>query len=112
MKIGIVLQSNEPETVWNALRFGTTALDADHDVKVFMLGKGVELEQIKSEKFDVQSVIKTFLDKEGEMQACGTCLTSRNTKSTVCSVSTMANLLRIVEESDKVLVFSRYFVIV
>jgi uncharacterized protein involved in oxidation of intracellular sulfur len=105
MKIGIVIQSNDPETVWNAFRFANTSLNSNHIVKAFLLGKGVEVEQIKSDRFDVQSVVKTFLEKKGELQACGTYLESRNTESTLCPVSTMSNLLRIVEESDKVLVF-------
>ena len=105
MNIGIVLQSNDPETVWNALRFANTSLNARHIVKIFLLGKGVELEQIKSEKFDVPSVIKAFLEKKGELLACGTCLESRNVESQICPVSNMASLLKIVEESDKVLVF-------
>ncbi len=105
MKIGIVIQSNDPETVWNAFRFANTSMTSDHIVKAFLLGKGVEVEQIKSDKFDVQSVIKTFLEKKGELQACGTCLESRNTESAICPASTMNNLLKIVEESDKVLVF-------
>ena len=105
MKIGIIIQTNDPETVWNAIRFANTALNANHVVKIFLLGKGVELEQIHSDKFDVQSVIHTFLERKGELQACGTCLESRNSNSTICPVSNMSNLLRIVEESDKVLVF-------
>ena len=105
MKIGIVLQSNDAETAWNALRFANTSLNASHTVKIFLLGKGVELEQIKSDKFGVQAIIKTFLEKKGEMLACGTCLESRNTESQICPVSNMGNLLKIVEESDKVLVF-------
>jgi sulfur relay (sulfurtransferase) complex TusBCD TusD component (DsrE family) len=105
MKIGIVIQSNDPETVWNAFRFANTSLNSNHTVKTFLLGKGVEVEQIRSDKFDVQSVIKTFLAKKGELQACGTCLESRNTEIAVCPPSTMGELLRIVEESDKVLVF-------
>ncbi len=105
MKIGIVIQSNDPETVWNALRFANTSLSSRHMVKVFLLGKGVEVEQIKSEKFDVQSTLKQFLEKKGELQACGTCLESRNMESSVCPSSTMSNLLRIIEESDRTLVF-------
>lgn len=105
MKIGMVIQSNDPEIVWNAFRFANTSLNSNHIVKAFLLGKGVEVEQIKSDKFDVQSVVKTFLEKRGELQACGTCLESRNRESAICPVSTMSNLLRIVEESDKVLVF-------
>jgi uncharacterized protein involved in oxidation of intracellular sulfur len=105
LKIGIVIQSNDPETVWNAFRFANTSLTANHSVKIFLLGKGVEVEQIKSDKFDVHSAVKTFLEKKGAMQACGTCLESRNTESTICPASTMGNLLEIVEESEKVLVF-------
>lgn len=105
MKIGIVMQSNDPETVWNAFRFANTSLNSNHIVRIFLLGKGVEVEQIRSDKFDVQSVVKTFLEKKGELQACGTCLESRNSNLTICPVSTMSNLLRIVEESDRLLVF-------
>jgi uncharacterized protein involved in oxidation of intracellular sulfur len=105
MNIGIVLQSNDPETVWNALRLANTSLNAKHTVKIFLLGKDVELEQIRSDKFDVHSVVKAFLENKGELLACGTCLESRNTGSQICPVSNMGNLLKIVEESDKVLVF-------
>ena len=105
MKIGIIIQSNDPETVWNAFRFANTSLKANHTVKIFLLGKGVEAEQIKNEVFDVQSVMKEFLEKHGELLACGTCLESRNVGSVMCPVSRMTDLLKITEESDKVLVF-------
>ena len=105
VNIGIIVQSNDPETVWNAIRFANTALNANHAVKVFLLGKGVELEQITSDKFDVQSVIRTFLERKGELQACGTCLESRKSQTVICPVSNMTNLLGIVEGSDKLLVF-------
>lgn len=105
MKLGIVIQSNDPEIVWNAFRFANTSLNSKHSVAAFLLGKGVEIEQIKSAKFDVQAVVKEFLEKKGELQACGTCLESRNAETTVCPASTMKDLLRIVEETDKVLVF-------
>ncbi|MDO8339416.1 MAG: hypothetical protein Q7T16_02050 [Candidatus Burarchaeum sp.] len=41
MKIGIVIGTNEPEVVWNAFRFGNVSLKAGHEVKVFLLNKGV-----------------------------------------------------------------------
>jgi uncharacterized protein involved in oxidation of intracellular sulfur len=37
MKIGIIINTNEPETVWNAFRFGVTSLLMEHEVKVFLL---------------------------------------------------------------------------
>lgn len=105
MKMGIVLQTNDPETVWNAFRFAITSREAGHSTRIFLLGKGVELERIASEKFDVPRVVKAFLKREGEIYACGTCLEIRGTETSICPVSTMGELLKIVEESDKVLVF-------
>jgi len=40
MKIAVIIYSNDPETVWNALRFANTSLIYDNDVSVFLLGKG------------------------------------------------------------------------
>ncbi len=106
MKIGIIINTNEPETVWNAFRFGVTSLLMEHEVKVFLLGKGVESENIKDEKFKVQEQIELFVENKGQIFACGTCLKLRQMKgSDVCPISTMHDMLHIVEESDKVLVF-------
>ena len=105
VKLGLVIQSNDPESVWNALRFANTSLDAHHTVRIFLLGKGVELEQIRSDSFDVPEVLQRFLKRNGEIYACGTCLEARKSESEICPISTMTELLKIVEESDKVLVF-------
>ncbi len=106
MKIGIIINTNEPENVWNAFRFGTTSLLMEHEVKVFLLGKGVESENIQDEKFNVQEQIGLFVEHKGQIFACGTCLKIRHMPgSEVCPISTMHDMLHIVEESDKVLVF-------
>ena len=107
MKIGILLNTNNPETVWNAFRFGVTALTNKHNVKIFLLGRGVEIEDIHNEKFDVTTQVQRFLDTEGEILACGTCLKIRKKSETkMCPLSTMQNLVEIVESSDKVITFS------
>ncbi len=106
MKIGIIINTNEPETVWNALRFGTTSLLNDHEVKIFLLGRGVELENIRSEQFKIQEQIELYIENKGKLFSCGSCLKIRQMAgSEVCPVSTMHDMLHIVEESDKVLVF-------
>lgn len=106
MKIGIILNTNEPETVWNALRFGTTALLNDHEVKIFLLGRGVELENIRSEQFKIEEQIQLYIENKGKLFSCGSCLKIRQMQgSEVCPISTMHDMLHIVEESDKVLVF-------
>ena len=45
MKLGIVIGTNEPEVVWNAFRFACTSLKENHEVKVFLINKGVEAEE-------------------------------------------------------------------
>jgi len=46
MKLGIVIYSNDPETVWNAFRLGVFSLKEKDTVKVFLLAKGVECESL------------------------------------------------------------------
>jgi len=107
MKIGIVLNSSDPETAWNAFRFGVTSLINEHKVRIFLLGRGVEIEEINDEKFDVAKQIQRYLKAGGKMLACGTCLKVRKkSEMKMCPVSSMQDLLEIVERSDKVLTFS------
>src|SRR4030043_2050729 len=105
VKLGIILNSNDPETSWNALRLGNTALGAGHEVSVFLMGAGVEIEEIKNEKFNVTEVLKKFLDSKGNLLACGTCLKVRQQEAGVCPVSTMSQLVQLIADSDKVVTF-------
>ena len=105
MNIGIIISNTEPELVWNALRFANTALLEDHPVKIFLLGKGVEIESIKDEKFNVQEQLERFNELTGQMLACGTCIKSRHMKFEVCPISTMKDMLKLVTESDRVVTF-------
>jgi len=106
MRLGIVVYSNDPETVWNALRFGNFALDEGDEVRVFLLGKGVESESLDTEKFKVTEQMKLFVGKGGEIFACGTCLKIRQAEgSEMCPVSTMRDLYEIVKVSDRIVTF-------
>jgi len=53
MKLGIVIYSDDAETVWNAFRLGVFALKKGDSVQVFLLAKGVECEAIETDKFRV-----------------------------------------------------------
>jgi len=101
MKLGIMLNSNDPETAWNALRLANTALGAGHEVSVFLMGSGVEVEEIKSEKFNVAEVLGKFTNSKGKLLACGTCLKVRQQESGVCPVSTMPQLVQLIAESTR-----------
>jgi sulfur relay (sulfurtransferase) complex TusBCD TusD component (DsrE family) len=106
MKIGIVLSTNDPEEVWNAFRFGNVALKANHQVRVFLVNKGVEAEDVKSERFQVREQLQEFISNKGELLACGTCMKNRQKEeSNFCPIATMKDMLDIVEWSDKLLTF-------
>ena len=105
MKIGLVISTSDPETVCNALRFANTAILDKHWTKIFLLGKGVEIENIKDEKFNVAEQIEKLKQLGGTMLACGTCIKSRNMQFEVCPITTMKDILKLVVESDRVLTF-------
>ena len=106
MKIGIILNTNDAETCWNCFRFGNEALGKSHSVRIFLLGKGVEVENIKNTKFPLlEGSIKKFIKNSGIILACGTCLKMREKEIGICPISAMEDMLKIVEESDKVLTF-------
>ena len=107
MKLGIMLQSNKPEHAWNTFRLGITALKAKHQVEMFLMNEGSELDTIPdSEHFDISAKVAEFKKLKGEIYVCGTCLEFRGkSESEICPVSTMSDLLKIVESSDKILVF-------
>lgn len=105
MKLAIIINNNDPETAWNALRLGNTALGAGHEVSVFLMGAGVEVEEIKSEKFNVGEVLNKLVDSKGNLLACGTCLKVRQQEGGVCPVSTMPQLVQLIADSDKVVTF-------
>ena len=105
MKLGIVINTSDAEKAWNALRLGNTALKAGNEVSVFLLGSGVEIENIKDETYDVGGTLTEFLNGDGRLLAGGTCLKARHQKAGVCPVSTMSDLLEMVSDSDKLVTF-------
>ncbi len=106
MKLGIVIYSNDSETVWNAFRLGNLALKERDQVKVFLLAKGVECESLDTNQFNVTSQMRSFIDDGGKIFACGTCLKIRQSNGTeLCPLSTMKDLYEIVRESDKIVTF-------
>lgn len=107
MKIGIVLQSNKPEHIWNTFRFANVSLKDGHSVQIVLMNEGVEAEDITdTHQFDISKKIEEFKNTKGVLLACETCLKIRSKReSKICSVTTMQDLLKMVENSDKVLVF-------
>jgi uncharacterized protein involved in oxidation of intracellular sulfur len=106
MRIGLVISTNEPELVWNAFRYGVKAIEKKHSVKVFLLGRGVESEELDDSKFNVKKMMKDFADKGGRILTCGTCLKIRGKGGTeLCPISSMQDMVDLTVESDRVLTF-------
>jgi sulfur relay (sulfurtransferase) complex TusBCD TusD component (DsrE family) len=106
MRIGAIISTNEPELVWNAFRYGVKAIENGHSVKVFLLGKGVECEEINDDKFNVKHMMNEFVQKGGKILACGTCLKIRKKGGTeICPISTMQDMVDLTVDSDRVLTF-------
>jgi len=106
MKIGIIIETKEPEKAWNAFRFAVTARKQNHKVRVFLMGEAVECEGLVHEKYNVDEQLKNFVANGGELMACGTCLKSRQKDGTEsCPLSTMLDCLELVEWADKMVTF-------
>lgn len=91
MKIGIILQSNKPEHIWNTFRFANTSLKVGRSVQITLMSEGVEAEDISdTDQFDISKKIEEFKNLKGVLLACETCLKIRSKgASKICPVTTM-----------------------
>jgi sulfur relay (sulfurtransferase) complex TusBCD TusD component (DsrE family) len=106
MRIGIVISSNDAETCWNAIRYANFALGQKDEVKIFFMGKGVEYQNISTDKFKTVEQAEDFVKSGGKIYACGSCIKLRNQAGTeMCPINTMKDMYEIIKESDKVVTF-------
>lgn len=103
MKLGMIITHTDPETVFNALRLASYSLEQGDQVRIFLSGRGVEIDQIEHATFDVKGQAQRVLDAGGEFLACGTCLKLRHSDgSEICPLSTLKDHYEIVRDSDRV----------
>ena len=103
MKLGLIITQIDPETVFNALRFALYSLQQGDQVRIFLSGRGVEIDQIQNSNFDVKSQAQKVLDAGGQFLACGACLKLRDSQgSEICPLSTLKDLYEVIRDSDKV----------
>jgi uncharacterized protein involved in oxidation of intracellular sulfur len=104
MKLGMIITQTDPETVFNALRLALYSLEQGDQVRIFLSGRGVEIDQIEDPKFNVKAQAQKILDAGGQFLACGSCLKLRNSEgSDVCPLSTLKDHYEIVRDSDRLL---------
>lgn len=103
MKLGMIVTQSEPETVFNALRLALYSLQQGDEVRIFLSGKGVEIDQIDDPAFDVKGQAQNVAQAGGQFLACGTCLKLRHSEgSEICPLSTLKDQYEIVRDSDRI----------
>ena len=103
MKLGMIITQTDAETVYNALRLALYSLEQGDEVRIFLSGKGVEIDRIDDPRFDVKGQAQKVLEAGGQFLACGTCLKLRNSEgSEVCPLSTLKDHYELVRDSDRV----------
>lgn len=106
VSIGMVIYSNDVETVWNAFRLANHSVSQGDTVQIFLLAKGVEVDLLVNEHAELKEQVNLFLEKGGAIQGCGTCLKRRNNDDPeVCTFSSMADLYDVVRRNKIVLTF-------
>jgi len=60
MKMLIIINSGDAETIYNAMRLANVAVKKQDEVSVFMLGKGVLFEQASTDQFNVLQELERF----------------------------------------------------
>ena len=102
MKLGMIITQIDPETVFNALRLALYSLEQGDEVRIFLSGRGVEIDRIEDPKFNVKEQARKVLDAGGQFLACGACLKLRSSKgSEICPLSTLKDHYEIVRDSDR-----------
>jgi len=80
-----VTASNDPETVWNAFRFGNYEVNEGETVRIFLLVKGVQSESLDTEQFQITEQMRSFVEKGGAAAACEISLKIRTQEARGCA---------------------------
>lgn len=98
----MVITQTDPETVFNALRLALFSLRQGDQVRIFLSGRGVEIDRIEDPRFNVQDQARQVLAAGGKFLACGTCLKLRDSAgSEICPLSTLQDHYELVRDSDR-----------
>jgi uncharacterized protein involved in oxidation of intracellular sulfur len=104
MRLGMIITQTDAETVVNALRLAHYSLEQGDEVRIFLSGKGVEIDRVDDSTFDVKGQAREVLEAGGCFLACGACLNLRESEgSELCPLSTLRDQYEVVRDSDRVI---------
>lgn len=100
----MTITQTDPETVFNALRLAKFSLTQGDEVRIFLSGRGVDIDKTVDAEFDVTKLAREVLEAGGKFLACGTCLKLRDSEgSEICPLSTLKDHYEIIRDADKVI---------
>jgi uncharacterized protein involved in oxidation of intracellular sulfur len=67
MHFGLILSSNDPDILWNALRFANFSLDKGEEVTILLNSHAVEYHKVDSPQYKLEELFKTFALSEGRI---------------------------------------------
>lgn len=104
--LGIVIYSNDPETVWNALRLANYSQSQGDTVVLFVIGKGVDIYLNDTSMFKINTLSQQFVANGGNIYTCATCAKLRGSEEVKsCTVTSLADLYIIIKKSKKTISF-------
>ncbi|MFC6207756.1 DsrE family protein [Levilactobacillus tongjiangensis] len=72
MQLGVIVKTNDPEQVWNALKFSVTALKKGHVTRLLLMGAAVEITTIGNARYDISDELTAFSAAGGALFICET----------------------------------------
>lgn len=108
MKIGILISTNESETLWNAFRFGVLCLNMDfnNEVTIFLNARATDYEKAESEKFNIKELAKSFVLAGGKIIGCQKSMGFRGLEGNeICQKGGQKDLYELMITSDKFICF-------
>lgn len=104
MKLAIIITQSDPETVFNSLRLASYSLKQGDEVKLFLSGRGVEIDRIADAKLDVKKLAHDILSLTRKILRLWNLIKlHKSDGSDNCRFSTMKNQYEIIREADKVI---------
>lgn len=103
--IGIIISTNDEETIWNVMRFANYSIEWGNKVSIFLLGKGVEIEGLAKTNKDIGDQVEKYLDLDGTIYGCQVCFQSRKQANKICKLGCIQDMYDVVKKNKVVLSF-------
>ena len=107
--LGVIIFSDDAETVWNAIRLANYSQAQGDTVVIFVTGKGVDAfmrTQEATEMYNIQAISREFFAGGGAIYICATCAKARGTDDIrYCTITSIADMYQIIMRSKKVISF-------